>query len=354
MPPASLVRAIAQPTFLLLLDGERRLREIYNNSLDNSPPPDFSALLTPMALEGFAGGRMIMHASMATHVVSREIRDAGDQVLGQLLAVTFLDDTFMKEALNLSDRHFIAVMWSNTTRKLLASTHPEQFIQGMDIQEIQTRYHLVQKSFFDDGTSELLVTFASGVSREAEQRMVRNLVQKFSQFSLFLGAAFALVSVLVALSIAGGIRRLTRHVTRFAQTSLDSVGEGRIDTKLARGWKELLELATSFNLMADGLREKQETQTRLMGELRHAKATADTANQAKSDFLANMSHEIRTPMNAIIGLGHLMQKTALTHKQWDYLTKMNASAHGLLGILNDILDFSKIEAGKLQMESIPF
>ena len=89
-------------------------------------------------------------------------------------------------------------------------------------------------------------------------------------------------------------------------------------------------------------------------ELASAKSAADAASLAKSEFLSNMSHEIRTPMNAILGLTHLLGRTALSTEQSDFVGKISVSGRALMGILNDILDFSKIEAGHMSLEAIDF
>ena len=90
-------------------------------------------------------------------------------------------------------------------------------------------------------------------------------------------------------------------------------------------------------------------------QLKAAAASADRANQAKTDFLSTMSHDIRTPMNAIIGLTTIAGKNvndADTVK--DSLKKINMASNHLLTLINDILDISKVESGKLNLSPLTF
>jgi len=89
-------------------------------------------------------------------------------------------------------------------------------------------------------------------------------------------------------------------------------------------------------------------------ELLQAKEAAEAATIAKSRFLANMSHEIRTPMNGIVGFLQLVETTALSSTQQDFIDEAKAASFTLLHLINDILDLSKIEADAMSISEESF
>lgn len=88
--------------------------------------------------------------------------------------------------------------------------------------------------------------------------------------------------------------------------------------------------------------------------IRRLKEEAEAANSAKSEFLARMSHEIRTPLNIALGMGDVLERTALNTEQRQYVRVLQSAGGNLLALINDLLDLSKVESGRLVLEEIDF
>ena len=87
---------------------------------------------------------------------------------------------------------------------------------------------------------------------------------------------------------------------------------------------------------------------------RHARASAEIANQVKDEFLAMLSHELRTPLNAIVGWTHLLKSGALSESDRARgINVIDRNASAQRAIIDELLDVSRIITGKLQLEPQP-
>ncbi|KPB67148.1 Response regulator, sensor histidine kinase component GacS [Pseudomonas amygdali pv. myricae] len=191
--------------------------------------------------------------------------------------------------------------------------------------------------------------------------------------SLFASLLLILTGLACTATLAVRMSRTINGPMSQIKQAVSQLKDGNLETRLPPlGSRELDELASGINRMAATLQNAQEELQLSIDqatedvrqnletieiqniELDLARKEALEASRIKSEFLANMSHEIRTPLNGILGFTHLLQKSELTPRQFDYLGTIEKSADNLLSIINEILDFSKIEAGKLVLDNIPF
>lgn len=118
---------------------------------------------------------------------------------------------------------------------------------------------------------------------------------------------------------------------------LSRVKEGIYGEKIEYQSKdEIGELVTSFNIMSDTIKQKEEE--------------ARKTDIAKDEFLSMITHELKTPLVPIQGyvdiiLGEHLGK--LTDKQKERLEVIKSSTISLLHLISDLLDAQKLELGKL-------
>jgi signal transduction histidine kinase/CheY-like chemotaxis protein len=124
----------------------------------------------------------------------------------------------------------------------------------------------------------------------------------------------------------------------------------RNDLGMRQAHREIERINTTNTALAAEAAEYQKTRE----ELTRTKESAEAATRAKSAFLTNVSHEIRTPLHSIVGLANIAMRDNPPASTQNYLVKILAAAHSLMGTVSSVLDFSKIESGQLMLEKTPF
>ncbi len=111
---------------------------------------------------------------------------------------------------------------------------------------------------------------------------------------------------------------------------MQEIADGNFDIRLesTSNSKEIQEVITGFNMMAQELRSTEILQT---------------------DFVSNVSHEFKTPINAIEGYATLLQSTDTGLVENEYIEKILFNTRRLSSLVSNVLLLSKVENQSLQL-----
>ncbi|NLS12636.1 response regulator [Vibrio sp. SM6] len=107
-------------------------------------------------------------------------------------------------------------------------------------------------------------------------------------------------------------------------------------------------IANQMSLMVD-LVNSALTRQRLSERQIELRKRAEESERSTREFVAMINHELRTPLNGVLGSAELLDKTALTSEQHDYLSNLRHGGELLRVIINDLLDYSKMNAGLMEI-----
>ena len=126
---------------------------------------------------------------------------------------------------------------------------------------------------------------------------------------------------------------------RLITDALSEIREGAYGEKIKyTKADEVGKLASTFNIMSDTIKEKEE----------QAKKT----EIAKDEFLAMITHELKTPLVPIQGYADILLSEhlgKLTDKQKERISIIKSSSETLLALISDLLDAQKLELGQLKI-----
>lgn len=225
-----------------------------------------------------------------------------------------------------------------------------------DKNELELEFELENEA--DNGSESIIgyagVIYSKEHLKEAQFR-VALLISLVSFFSV----------IIIAAILSSGLHKLFMPLARLSDTMEEAKNSGKYILAHIEGAKEIQNMASSYNLMMEVLkqqdndlkshRDQLEKEVELRtAELISARDEALSASQHKSEFMANMSHELRTPIQSIIGYGELVVEELEVEGNFeliDDMDKISRNSQRLLSMINSLLDLAKVEAGKTELYS---
>ncbi|HEY6527763.1 MAG TPA: response regulator [Cellvibrionaceae bacterium] len=85
-------------------------------------------------------------------------------------------------------------------------------------------------------------------------------------------------------------------------------------------------------------------------EMDLARKSAVQAERVKAEFLIHASSDLLEPLRQCLGAIGQLTRTAMDAEQADYISNLETTLRGIIGLAQDIVDFSRLENGKFHLE----
>lgn len=208
---------------------------------------------------------------------------------------------------------------------------------------IDERESLISDKKVQEKNSQTYVIDRELITREVDQKL-RNLVRvstedrntklqrskdMSTQITNVFNISLFLAVILVIIITFFNTRKINLPINLLSERAKEVAGGKFGDPLKISSPPEIKELADTFNMMCERLKE---------------------LDQMKIDYISHLSHELRTPLTVIKEASSMLQEGVFSkapEKQEDLFVLIKAECERLILSVNRILDFSRMEAGKM-------
>jgi len=248
-PNRSVLRSFVKPRYALLLDSHGKTREVYQFSQDILP----EALLRPSSLLIKKSHNQSFLTSIEGSpylVVSESYFDSLGELRAMLLFSSPLDNMFLINSLGVyGQEHLIALLTSGKDFRILSSNNLKRLPVGSSLDDLEDRYLVTGKEFFDYGASEIQVRYATFVSREEIDLSIKSAISRARNTYALSSLTLIITFTLIMSWITRHIENLIERITLFSHEALGT------EFKKSQKGDKLQILEESFQNLIDELKE---------------------------------------------------------------------------------------------------
>jgi signal transduction histidine kinase len=205
--------------------------------------------------------------------------------------------------------------------------------QRVAVAELRSPYDNIRRVYGLCRAGPTDFVIAVGVPSASLYEPMRGQFTRYALFSFLAFVCAIVAAILMQRKIVTPIQRLS--------AAADALGKGDFSVSApSSAATEIGELGTTFNKMAQEIKEREARLTEL--------------DRLKSEFVSSVSHELRTPLTTISTLTHVLRHAHTSEaERGEYLETIAAECDRQIDLVTNLLDLSRIESGAYKVQLGP-
>ncbi len=277
-PELSVQRSFVHARYFLLLDPYQRVREVYHSRRELPP----TSLLKPSRVMFSKSHNQTYMTTIGTlpYILTAEsLVDSAGRLQATLMLASPINDELLISFLGtFATGQEAALLTPGDNPEILSSTNLEELPPGMPVKELEGRYLMTGKGFFDYGGSDLVVNLASFISNAEVDFLFGAVVKRERQLHAIMAVVFILVFSSLMYWVARRVQAVTRSISDFSQLTLGVSGH-----EIEKG---------------DQLHVLEERFQRLTGEIIEAREIIKRQAEEKTRLIVNNAFDAIIAMDA--------------------------------------------------------